>query len=87
MSNVVRLGNETLPGEPDEGIIATLEALLVDARSGDLRAFAYATVRQNNAVGTGWDGTAGTRYTLGAVIGMLDTRYHSELLQGGKCDG
>lgn len=87
MTNVVRFGNETLPDEPDEEIIATLEKLLEDARSGELRAIAYGTIRRNSVVGTGWAGVAGTRFPLGAVIGMLSTRYHSVLLEGGKPDG
>lgn len=83
MSNVVKLKGETLPEEPDQDIIAKLEQLLELARSGNLRGIAYATVASQLVLGTGWVGTAGTRYPLSGAIGMLHTRYFNGLLEPG----
>lgn len=84
MGNVVKLHDETLPDEPDADIIAKLEELLSMAKTGELRGFAYATIRPQLVLGTGWLGTAGTRYPLAAVIGMLSTRYNNALLEGAE---
>lgn len=82
--NVVKLKpDETLPDEADSEIISKLEELLEMAKSGELRGVAYATVRRNNILGTGWIGTAGTRHPLSGAIGMLNTRYFTALITDG----
>ena len=81
MSNVVRFKGETLPGEPVEEVIETLESLLEAARSGDIRAFAFAIVREN-ILATGWDGAEGTRYAVGSAVAMLSHRYIASILDG-----
>lgn len=79
---VVQLREGTaLPGQPDEALVALLERLLEDARSGDLRAIAYATVRAGGAVGTGWDGGRGTRDPLSTAISILGVRYPLAVLE------
>lgn len=83
--NVVKLKpEETLPNEADPEIVAKLEELLELAKSGELRAIAYATVRPNNMLGTGWIGTAGTRYPVAGAVGMLHTRYFGALISDGS---
>lgn len=83
--NVIKLKpDETLPDEADPEIIAKLEELLEMAKSGELRAIAYATERPNNILGTGWIGTAGTRYPVSGAIGMLHTRYFNALISDGE---
>ncbi len=73
------------PNEPSKAIIESLEGLLAEARSGDLIAIAYCTIRDsgeptNPVQGTGWDGEAGTKHSLGTVIMMLQTRYFNAML-------
>jgi hypothetical protein len=84
MNNVIKLREETLPDEPDADLIAKLEELLEMAKSGQLRGMAYATVKSQLVLGTGWSGTAGTRYPLSGAIGMLHTRYFNALLEPGE---
>jgi hypothetical protein len=86
MSNVIKLGQDVLPGEPSADLIETVERLLEMAKSGHLRAIAYATVRENDVIGTGWDGVAGTRYSMGSAIMMLQGRYSEALLQSREPD-
>jgi hypothetical protein len=86
MSNVIKLGSDVLQGEPSAELIETIERLLEMAKSGHLRAIAYATIRECDVVGTGWDGTAGTRYSLGSAIMMLQSRYAEGLLRGAESE-
>jgi hypothetical protein len=83
MTNIVKFGKTVLPGEANEELVATIEQLLSDAKSGSLRALAYVTVRENNVIGSGWDGSDGTRYPLAAAISILSVRY-AMALQDGK---
>ena len=87
MSNIIKLGANVLPGEPDTDLIETLERLLEDAKSGNIRALAYATVCESEVLGSGWTGVAGTRYHLGSSVLMLQSRYASSLLHCELCDG
>jgi len=82
MTNVVKFGKTVLPGEANEELIATIETLLSDAKDGSLRGLAYATVRENNVIGSGWDGSDGTRYPLAAAISILSSRYATALQDG-----
>ena len=79
MSKVVAINGHTVPGEPNSDIIDELERLLDQARSGDLDAIAYCTVRKGCA-GTGWVGGSGMRYPIGAAVMMLHHRYGEALL-------
>lgn len=79
MSNVVAFGKSVPPGEPHADLVQTLEELLEEAKSGELRGLAYCTVRVNSVVGTGWDGADGTRYPLGAALLILHNRYAAAL--------
>lgn len=82
MSNVVKFGQTVLPGEANDDLVETLEGLLAQAKSGELRALAYCTVRQNNVISTGWDGSDGTRYPLGSAVSILSVRYATALQDG-----
>lgn len=65
--------------EPDAELIATIEGLLEDAKSGALQALAYCTVRMDGEIGTGWDGAGGTRYALGMAVSILSVRYPADV--------
>ena len=81
MSNVLAFRDSIPPGQPNQDLIDTLERLLAEAKSGDLRALAIATVREGNITGTGWDGSDGTRHPLSSAIMMLHSRYASALME------
>jgi hypothetical protein len=81
--SVVPFGDSILPGEANPALVAELERLLSEARSGDLRAIAYGSVRAGNVLGTGWVGSDGTRNPVATVILMLHSRYASALLSNG----
>jgi hypothetical protein len=80
---VVELKPGNLPDEPYAGVVETLERLLADAKSGNLRAIAYAVVRTQNVQATGWDGAAGTRHPMSGAIMILAHRY-AEALHAGR---
>jgi hypothetical protein len=79
--NVVAFGNSIPPGDVNEDLVETLQGLLDRAKSGDLRALAYATVSLQGFKGTGWDGSDGTRDPLASAIMMLHGRYAQALLE------
>ena len=83
MAEVVAIHGGTNPQEPVADIVADVEKLLERARSGELRALAYATWGAGDIKGTGWAGDAGTRASLAMVIGMLNHRYFEALLVTG----
>ena len=64
--------------EPDKALIDKLEALLVDARAGHLRAMGYVLVKSNRLVGTGWIGRADS-HDMTAGVASLFHRYMSEV--------
>lgn len=69
-------------GAADPDVVADIEQLLERAQSGELRAFAYATVNEQQAWGTGWCGGAGTRHLLSTAIHGLAHRYTAKCLEG-----
>lgn len=81
--SIVELKPGYLPDKPYEGVVATLERLLADAKSGNLRAIAYAVVRAQGVQATGWDGAAGTRHPMSGAIMILHHRY-AEALHAGR---
>jgi hypothetical protein len=78
-AKVLKFSETVLPGEANPTLVATLEELLSEAKNGTLRALGYCTVRENLVLGTGWDGSDGTRYPLAAAVGMLNSRYFEAL--------
>lgn len=40
--------------QPEEDLVDVLESLLTKAKSGELRAFCYASVEPGSNIGTGW---------------------------------
>lgn len=84
VSNVVAFMNTIPPGEANPDIVAELEALLKEAKSGSLRAIAYATFSEGDYTGTGWVGSDGTRHPLSSCIAMLQHRYSECLLRGSE---
>jgi hypothetical protein len=53
-AKVFALRGATPPGEPVGCVVELLEGLLAQARSGELRALAYAAVRRDGTVASGW---------------------------------
>ncbi len=81
---VVGLRGAVPPGEPVQCVVEMLEDLLARARTGDLRAIAWANVRRDGTAGTGWakpeGGGAGAAVSiethgLGSAILTLGWRY------------
>ena len=82
MTKVVAIYGNTVPGEPNADMITDLERMLEEAKSGELQAIAYCTVREGHK-GTGWVGNSGTRDSIAAAIAMLSHRYADALLHLG----
>jgi hypothetical protein len=82
--NVRRLETVTKPTLPvDEDLIIGLEALLEQARKGNIQGIAYITVRTNGAgqyetVGTGWRGHLGGRHVVLGGLQVLNQRLLDE---------
>lgn len=53
-SKIVPLRGAVVPNAPVAGVVEDLRALLAQAERGELRAFAFAVVRADGSVGTGW---------------------------------
>lgn len=82
MADIHRISDKiTLPGEPFGDLVTDLERLLADAKSGELRALAYAAIRKNEEIGTGWTGDHGTRNPLGLGILLLHHRYAEAVIE------
>ena len=81
MSQIIAFKGGSIPGVADPDIVAELERLLEEAKSGDLQAIAYCTVRDDEK-GTGWVGMAGTRDSIAASIAILQFRYCAQMLEG-----
>ena len=60
--------------EPNEELIVALENMLIDARSGHLRAVGYVLIDRDRAIHTGWTGKA-DRHDMTAGVNMLAYRY------------
>lgn len=88
MSKVVSLHGgpvgPTTPSEPDENVIAVLEELLERAKTGEIRAMAYAYLLPEHALGTGWVGAdqAGGGIALGFAVSALQHEYYAGLKNG-----
>jgi hypothetical protein len=61
-------------GEPDDDLIAALEDMLASARSGSLRAMAYAAISNERAISTSWRGHC-DQHDMVAGVGMLQYRF------------
>lgn len=83
MTKIVALNGNIIPGQPNPDIVADLEFLLEQAKSGSLAAFAFCTVYAD-VKGTGWSGNGGTRDSLHAAIAMLQHRYTRLMLEAGE---
>lgn len=70
MSNVFSLHGNTIPGTPNQDVIAELEEILAGAKAGDIQAFAIATV-SGGSKGTGWAFGPGDDDRLAASIAAL----------------
>ena len=73
------LHGNTAPGEPVADVVADLEMLLAQAKTGNIRAVAYSAVKAGGSASTGWAGDGGTIHDLGAGIGYLFHRFFSAM--------
>ena len=83
MTNIVAIYGNTVPGEPNQDMIDDLDRMLGEAKSGELQAIAYCTVRDGHK-STGWVGNSGTSDSIAAAIAMLSHRYADALLRLGE---
>lgn len=60
----------TVANQPDPAVVSKLEALLVRARTGEVRAVALASVNADGSVGTAWGGDRWSAL-LGCVYNLL----------------
>lgn len=60
--------------EPDADLIEKLESMLVDAKSGQLRAAGYTLIDRDRAICTGWIGHA-DHHDMYAGVNQLAFRY------------
>ena len=84
MSNIVAFKDTILAGDPCPEIVETLERLLAEAKSGDLRGIAYAACKIGDVTATGWDGADGARHPLSTAIAVLSSRYSRALYEASE---
>lgn len=81
MTTVVAFRDTVLVGEPNPEIVETLERLLEEAMSGELRGIAYAACKVGDVTATGWNGSDGSRHPLSTAIAVLNSRYSRALYE------
>jgi hypothetical protein len=89
VARVVALRGAVVAGQPVPSVVAVLESLLERARTGQVRAVAYAVASVDGTVATGWEkpdeggavGRAFENHALASGIMTLAVRY------GSACDG
>lgn len=75
MGEVVNAFGQSLVPDPDQEIIDKLDELLDRAKRGELTGIAYAMVRPNGAVGTGWVGENCSSNDMLGAVAALQVRY------------
>jgi hypothetical protein len=76
-----------LEREPSKAVVAYLQSLLEEAKQGNIRAFAIATVEIGGNVGTGWEqGEELKVHALVAGAHYLATRLTKNALEIGRED-
>lgn len=81
MSRVVAFKDTVILGEANPEIVETLERLLEEAKSGELRGIAYASCKVGDVTATGWNGSDGSRHPLSTAIAVLNSRYSRALYE------
>jgi len=75
MAKVVSFNSGPLPNEPVPEIVAALERLLEEARSGVLRTFAFGCTKANGELSTGWQSAPEQPYAVAMAIMRLHGRF------------
>jgi hypothetical protein len=75
MSEIHKLTDRLLPGEPDSELVEALRDLLARAERGEISGLAWAACTPNDDAFSGWQGAGGTTFALGASIMALQTRF------------
>lgn len=65
-------------GEPNQELIGKLEEMLVEARSGQMRAAACIVVDISRAIHTDWFGSCDS-HDMAAGVGMLQHRFFANM--------
>lgn len=78
---VHKLTERLLPGEADEELVAALSDLLARAERGEINGLAWAGCAPNDVAFSGWQGTGGTLFHIGACIMALQTRYSLMMME------
>lgn len=91
MAEVFTLPNVSNPGapldaQPVETLIEDLEAILVEARAGTIRAMAAAVVRQGGVIGSFWVRPPGAEHghDLAAAVNYLNHRYCASMMDSSR---
>lgn len=71
---VTPFGRSAVP-DPDQDTIDKLEELLAQAKRGELSGIAYAMLRPNGAIGTGWVGEKRSGNSMLGAVAALHVRY------------
>lgn len=79
--SVHKLTAHLLPGECDQELIDAIESLLERAKRGEIKDLAWAGVTGNEYLVTGWDGSGGTVFSLGAAVMCLQSRYAEFMME------
>lgn len=61
---------------------AAIEGLLAKAKSGELKAIAWAEYGPDDQIRTGWQGPGGRMFWLGVAVRMLQARFDDMLQEG-----
>lgn len=92
-TNIIGLRGLPIAGAPVQNVVDILTNLLERAKTGDIRAVAYAIVRRDGTVGAGWekpdDGLGGVAVSmechgLGNAVLSLATRYGTASWEDGN---
>lgn len=81
LSRVVAFKDTVIIGDANPEIVETLERLLEEAKSGELRGIAYAACKVGDVTATGWNGSDGSRHPLSTAIAVLNSRYSRALYE------
>lgn len=80
--SVVAFNGGPIPGEPVADVVERLETLLERAKAGEVVAIAFALLRPDGLVTTGWEVPDGERLRMAPGVMILAHRYGAALAGG-----
>ena len=80
-NRVAALFGGPAPADPVPDIVSLCERMLERAKTGELRALAFATVTRDagGRIGSGWERADGERFNLAAAVMALHVRVSNDL--------